>query len=1110
MKALKAVPALFGVHPGEGRMVLLTLAVFFCAGMGRAFTRTAAYTFFLVEFDGSSIPYIYIGTSVTMTLVMYGYLKLGERLPLSKRLIINFGFMLVVQVAFLVGFMLSRSRWLALALPIWYEGLCVLLALAIWSLAGNLFTVRQGKRLFGLVGSGVPLAFIVGGFVTPLLVRLIGTTNLLLVATGGIGLALLLVLAIGRLFRERVDAATAPANVHQPPASTGGLLRNRYVISIFTLFAFWTLAFFFVDNIFYERVGVRFPAEHELATFMGYYSALMGILTLLSGAFLTGPFLSRYGLRAGTLALPVALAISIAPLALAGSAWGLIAFLFWPAFIAKLLNYAVDTIDRSARSILYQPLPATMRGQVQTATEGVLQPIMIGVAGVVLLLLHKALSFTVVQIAYVLLAILAGWVPVALVVGRAYPTMLMQALVRRRLGDSDVSLDDGSSIAVLQQALQSPHEDVVIYALNTLEEQQDATLPATLQPLLAHPAPAVRADVLARIERLELRTALPAVRRRLDGESSPQVQGALLRTLAALGDTDELEIVSAYLAASDPAIRLSATVALLRHGGIGGVLTAGQQLLQWIAAPDPRERVFGAQVLGEVGVGHFYQPLLALLQDADPHVQRAALRAAGRLLNPRLWPVVVDNLESPLVQKAAMAALVAGDESALPAIEVALTQPGQKREVLLRLAQVCGRVRSQALCARLQDRIAYPDSTVRSEMLRALQRCGYQATGDQVASIHAQIMAEARDAAWILATMRDMGEDAALALLQGALQAELGQQRARIFDLLSFLTAPQSVRRAQQTLDMARASIEQRAYALEILDVVTPQEVKGILVPLVEDLPLDQRLQRLGTMFPQPALDRTARLRALVTDAEGRFSTWTSACALDAIGRLSITGLSVLVSEAAIAPEPLIRETACWTAARLDGKAPLIPAEPSPHAADLFVSRAAGNGDSTVTTEKVMLSTIEKVIILKTARMFDQIPDHTLAAVASILEVVEVTAGTTIFAKGDLGNAMYIIVAGEVRVHDGDHTFDHLGARDVFGEMALLDAEPRSASVTAVADTLLLRLDQDAFYDLMEDHSAIARSIIQVLSRRLRERMQDLNDLQARYDELEQSRTGLA
>ena len=121
----------------------------------------------------------------------------------------------------------------------------------------------------------------------------------------------------------------------------------------------------------------------------------------------------------------------------------------------------------------------------------------------------------------------------------------------------------------------------------------------------------------------------------------------------------------------------------------------------------------------------------------------------------------------------------------------------------------------------------------------------------------------------------------------------------------------------------------------------------------------------------------------------------------------------------------------------------------------------------------------DKINILKSVSIFFDTPPETLAEVADMLEEVDVKAGATIFEKGDLGASMYIVVDGSVWIHDGDMTINYLDARDVFGEMAALDPEPRSASVTAVEDTQLFRLERD---DLSRDHDCrspdIANGII--------------------------------
>jgi CRP-like cAMP-binding protein len=139
-----------------------------------------------------------------------------------------------------------------------------------------------------------------------------------------------------------------------------------------------------------------------------------------------------------------------------------------------------------------------------------------------------------------------------------------------------------------------------------------------------------------------------------------------------------------------------------------------------------------------------------------------------------------------------------------------------------------------------------------------------------------------------------------------------------------------------------------------------------------------------------------------------------------------------------------------------------------------------------------MLTTIEKVLILKGVSIFSGTPDEILAEVTSLLEEVDVPVGTTVFEKGDLGTCMYIIVDGRVRIVDGARVLNELGERDVFGEMAVLDRAPRMASVVAIEPTCLLRLDQDTLYELMADRVEVARGIIQVLSGRLRTLAHDL------------------
>ena len=133
----------------------------------------------------------------------------------------------------------------------------------------------------------------------------------------------------------------------------------------------------------------------------------------------------------------------------------------------------------------------------------------------------------------------------------------------------------------------------------------------------------------------------------------------------------------------------------------------------------------------------------------------------------------------------------------------------------------------------------------------------------------------------------------------------------------------------------------------------------------------------------------------------------------------------------------------------------------------------------------------DRVLLLAHTSLFSQTPENVLASVTPIMKEESHAAGKTIFQKGDLGTGMFVIYSGEVSIRDGNTELARFGRGDFFGELALLDTEARSASAEALTDVRLLRLDQDDFFDLMEERSEVLRSIVRSLSGRIR-RQNDL------------------
>jgi CRP-like cAMP-binding protein len=100
--------------------------------------------------------------------------------------------------------------------------------------------------------------------------------------------------------------------------------------------------------------------------------------------------------------------------------------------------------------------------------------------------------------------------------------------------------------------------------------------------------------------------------------------------------------------------------------------------------------------------------------------------------------------------------------------------------------------------------------------------------------------------------------------------------------------------------------------------------------------------------------------------------------------------------------------------------------------------------------------------------------------------VQEFQAGTTIFAKGEPGDEMFVILDGEVEIHVGTGVVESLHAGEVMGEMALIDSKSRSATAVAKTDCRLAVINEKRFLFMVQETPFFALDIMKILVDRLR------------------------
>lgn len=546
---------LLGIQAGEGTRVVWLVALSLCNGVFSALFLTAANAEFLARFPIDVLPIAYLVASAV------GYIGVrlfaqGERhVSFPALLLLTIGALLATGTAGWLAWRATNADLVVFFMFVLVGPMFTLIALGYWGLAGRLFDLRQGKRLFGLVGAGEDVSTIAGLFATPLVVQLVGGTGQLIpLALLGLACAFVAAVVITRRFGASLVAEAAPSNDTTGTAGPSALLRERYFGLMAAAVALMTLALYAIDFSFLAQVRQRFESPAQIAQFLGVFYGVVKIVEFLLKVTVSGPLISAFGLGAGMLVLPVTLLVPVGLGVLVGAIGLSSATFFVLVVLTKLLAVAgrTSTFEPAFR-VLYQPLAPSTRLSYQSHVEGTARQLAVGVVGIALLLVSRAGSYDALTLFVVLVPILGLWGCSAWFAYREYRARLFDGLRGRIARITPTRLTD--------------------VARRYLETYRDTDRGAAEQMLEQIQAPAVTAVPLEPERRMMLVRQL----------ASPRQATEAAAALTALGDAVVPDLARALSQPEHPWPARRRIVNIL--GAIGGP-AAGSLLATQLESPD--------------------------------------------------------------------------------------------------------------------------------------------------------------------------------------------------------------------------------------------------------------------------------------------------------------------------------------------------------------------------------------------------------------------------------------------------------------------------------------------------------------------------------------------
>ncbi len=917
------------LRPEEGERTLLMFVIYTITSVGLLWLEMSTAGLFLDEYGPDKLPLIYIASAGIGSSLGFIYSWLQKILPL-RRVIVGVAILMATPLLlFRVGLWFGYVKIAGITLAgitvfmmwLWMLACYVLNDLNTSITANQLFNIREIKRTYPLVSSGLLVADVLSGFSLPLLLKSVGLNNVTVLS----GLMILLgaggLLYLSRKYKQAFpDSSRWVAEDEQPDFATRRLKGpfQRYIIPLVTFFVIAEVLYTLIDFQFLAQVKENSPGAGGIATFLGFFNGTLGLFEVATQWFASSRLVERIGVFVTAMVLPAGIAL----LGIMSFISSLVPdFKFFAGFVIlrfidELLHH---TLNESTGSILFQPIPDRIRSGVQALVNGVAEPLATGLTGFGILAIIWLSRFTHLKKDYldkfqelifvgIIVLLALGWLLIIWLLRSRYVGLLVSSAERGRLGVSDVDMRVLKR-TVLEKLEQPGSEDDKRSCIELLTQIDPHHVSEVLAPLLVNLPPALQRQSLETMLNDRNDAYLNEVRALIDQPVSPEVLALALRYIWLTEEKPDIYQLRPYLQPEvDPIVRGTAASLIMRVGNRDQKAEATNALRRMLTSAREQERVMGTRAMGDAD---YLQALRihipTLLQDDSLRVRSALLDVIASAHLDEYYSALLRGLYYKPTREAAMQALVRLQNDAIPLL-VDLAEDIQKPDFVRMYAWMAiGQIGTPEAIAVLASHLITSWGTTRRNILRILVKMpgevGIEGVLDRFgrSGVETLIDQELMFMGQIYAALVDLNID----VIEGR-EAELFRRSLRdlesdgidrLFLLMKFLYPLNSVQAA--AFNLQSDSQSNMARGLEILDNVVDIPSKRALLRILdrmdqsrerELLSYQEKIQSLGELMVYRPMNPLDRIRHLL-DLRHFLSDWPLACCFH-IARLARWGLT--------------------------------------------------------------------------------------------------------------------------------------------------------------------------------------------------------------------------
>ena len=834
--------------------------------------------------------------------------------------------------------------------------------------------------------------------------------------------------------------------------------KDPFIIGIGTIVALSAIVSMLVDYQFKMIASSTFPNEADLVAFFGSFYSIMGAASIIMQFFITGPLLSRFGILIGLLILPFFL--------IAGST----ALLFFPVLMSASFAKFSDqtfkfTINHSSVELLWLPVPPNIRKYIKPQIGGTVKAIAEGLSGLLVFFLVKIIELQFLSI--IALGSIVVWLFTSIRVKANYVKQLQIAISKRQIDFEDLNVDvqDAAMVKTIEETLSSKDEIQQLFALEIIEGLPLSSWKDSLERLFKEGSVNVRKRILSMAWDEEFILSNENIIATMKKDDDVAIEAIMVAGRRKL--TEILPDLEPLLSADSLETRAAAAAAVLLLEG-GHTDKAESVLIEMLDNDDESTQ---ATALNRLVYNNSILPqekLIEFLKNEGPVISNVALTIAEKREEPELIPGIITNLDIPKTRSQARLTLNKfSDDLVIEEFEKLLSSSDLSRKLRLGIIRALREYPNDKPIDMLLGQLDQDDQDVYNEVVDSLLTIArlHPFGEEKKAKITEEIRMIASRVYSLNEAIKLIPDDDNKFLMYDYLNNEIQNTLPTLLKLGVIDIPDTPIETYIHTVKSGDPA--KLPFLLEFFENIFSKEERDIINPLIEPISLRERSAIGHSHFK----DLPNSLDTVITESVYSPNKWQSVIALDYLIKTEKMNVFKELDWSNVPVTNANKELLTRTVEKNGTNLEFIPV-------DRFKLED---------TELSMYSTLEKTIILKSVDLFKTIPAENLSRISQITEEVQFEANTPIFAEGDYGDSLFIVVNGNVKIHKGDTELVTLGKGSCLGEMALLDDEPRSADATVTEDSILFQIEQEGFYEVMGSQSDIMEGIIKLLTGRLRD-----------------------